>query len=315
MQMFNLGKIEITAAATAVIKSTQRTPQAYLARHQHGDWGAVDDGQRQANMLALQHRRQIDSIYKVDGQPDLLVSTSAGRDCTQILLAIEHRSLDVSAVEGYALWASSYDGGHNPLIVVEQPRVEALLEPLSFTTVLDVGCGTGRHALQLARQGVAVTAIDQSPHMLAVARQAADRDELSIDFQCRSLEDGLPFEACQFDLLVCALMLCHVPDLAGAIQEFHRVLQPGGHLLITDFHPEVIHQGWRTFVDRPGMTYLLPNMAHRRADYLDNVLTSGFTLLDVIDVPINACPEGVLPETAIQKHGDKPFCLILLAQK
>jgi 2-polyprenyl-3-methyl-5-hydroxy-6-metoxy-1,4-benzoquinol methylase len=50
--------------------------------------------------------------------------------------------------------------------------------------------------------------------MLAVARQVAQSEGLPIDFQLLSLDDGLPFEANQFDLLICALMLCHVPDLA-----------------------------------------------------------------------------------------------------
>lgn len=68
--------------------------------------------------------------------------------------------------------------------------------------------------------------------MLAVARLAAQREDLPIDFHLLSLDDGLPFEAGQFDLVICALTLCHVPDLAHALQEFARVLQNGGFLII-----------------------------------------------------------------------------------
>ena len=79
------------------------------------------------------------------------------------------------------------------MIFVEEQQVDRLLAQLSFTKVLDVGTGTGRHALKLARRGASVTALDQSPEMLAVARQAAQRVVLPIDFHLLSLDDGLPF--------------------------------------------------------------------------------------------------------------------------
>src|SRR5437899_1807808 len=102
---------------------------------------------------------------------------------------------EVSTQKGYALWAASYDHENNALIAVEEPRVDALVAALPMTAALDVGTGTGRHALKLARRGVTVTAIDQSPEMLAVAQQAAFIEGLTIDFQLASLDDGLPFES------------------------------------------------------------------------------------------------------------------------
>jgi ubiquinone/menaquinone biosynthesis C-methylase UbiE len=55
-------------------------------------------------------------------------------------------------------------------------------------------------------------------------------------------------------------------------REFYRVLREGGHLLITDFHPDAIADlGWRTHATRPEGTYFLPNMPYTREDYLDAV--------------------------------------------
>ena len=226
---------------------------------------------------------------------------------------------EVSTQEGYARWAASYDQETNALIVLEEAHVGQLLAPLSFSKVLDVGTGTGRHALQLARRGVSVTALDQSPEMLAVAQQAAQREGLSIDFQCASIDDGLPFAAQQFDLVICALMLCHVPDLFHAMQEFARVLQPGGYLLITDFHPDSVHYGWRTRFRQADMIYQLPNMPYTRNDYLAPLAPNGLTLLQAVDLPLRALPARTYPPplTAefIQLHGEMMFCLLLLAQK
>lgn len=54
---------------------------------------------------------------------------------------------EVSAQEGYAMWAASYDLEANGLIFLEQRQVDQLLAPLSYTYVLDLDTGTGRHAL------------------------------------------------------------------------------------------------------------------------------------------------------------------------
>ncbi|WP_241582192.1 class I SAM-dependent methyltransferase, partial [Rosenbergiella nectarea] len=53
----------------------------------------------------------------------------------------------------------------------------------------------------------------------------------------------LPVEDGAVDLVVCALALAHVPDLEPVLAEFARVLRPGGHLVISDMHPEVVARG------------------------------------------------------------------------
>jgi ubiquinone/menaquinone biosynthesis C-methylase UbiE len=222
---------------------------------------------------------------------------------------------EVSVREGYALWASSYDQEHNGLIFVEERQVDRLLAQLSFTKVLDVGTGTGRHALKLARRGASVTALDQSSEMLAVASHAAQREVLPIDFRLLSLEEGLPFEADQFNLLICALMLSHVPDLAHALQEFARVLQHGGFLLITDFHPVHTLYGWKTAFRRAGVTYHLPTVGHPKNDYVETIRACGLTILDVTENLVGEAPEGYLPEDMRRIYADKPLCLSILASK
>jgi ubiquinone/menaquinone biosynthesis C-methylase UbiE len=222
---------------------------------------------------------------------------------------------EVSVQEGYALWAASYDQEKNGLIFIEEQHVERLLAQLSFSKVLDVGTGTGRYALKLARQGVSVTAIDQSPQMLAVAQQTAQREGLSLDFRLHSLENDLPFEAQQFDLLICALTLSHVPNLAHTLQEFARVLQDGGYLLITDFHPVHTIYGWKTAFRRAEVTYQLPTVGYTRDDYLEAITASGLTILEVTDILVGEAPDGYLPEEMLRMYAEKPLCLSILAQK
>jgi len=70
-------------------------------------------------------------------------------------------------------------------------------------SILDVGCGTGRHSIELAKRGHSVTGIDLSQDQLARAREKAAAEKVTIDFQQQDARD-LPFHN-EFDV---AIMLC-----------------------------------------------------------------------------------------------------------
>ncbi len=243
--------------------------------------------------------------------------TASDRARTLLLLSTEFQDREVTSREGYAAWAADYDAVPNPLIAVEQSIVDALLAGIpSGGTAADVGTGTGRLALRLARQGWNVTGYDPSPEMLRVAREAAKANGLSrIEFFQASLDEGLPTASGRFDLLTCALVLCHVPDIGAAVQECARLVRPGGHLLLTDFHPAAIAWGWRTAFMEPGARYRLPNPGHSRDDYLRALSAAGCTLLDVRDIGLDGKPCGDVSTEAVQKRGEPPLCLALLARR
>src|SRR6266700_1125931 len=159
------------------------------------------------------------------------------------------------------------------------------------------------------------TAIDQSLEMLAVAQNTARTEGLPIDFRRASLDHDLPFAQGKFDFLVCALMLCHVADLMHAVQEFFRVLQPGGYLLITAFHPDAIERGWRTNPTIAGIQYLLPNIPHTQTGYIEALTGTGFHILKVIDAIVGEVPDGYLSEAFRSVNENKTLCLIVLAQR
>jgi 2-polyprenyl-3-methyl-5-hydroxy-6-metoxy-1,4-benzoquinol methylase len=71
------------------------------------------------------------------------------------------------------------------------------------TRILDIGCGTGRHAIELAKRGYKITGVDLSENQLNRAQEKAEEAGLAIDFQKQDARN-LPFES-EFDL---AIMLC-----------------------------------------------------------------------------------------------------------
>jgi len=98
--------------------------------------------------------------------------------------------------------------------------------------VLEVGVGTGTNVPHYPADAV-VTGVDISPGMLAEARSrmaALGRPVTLLEADAQRL----PFDDAAFDTVVCALALCSIPQPAVAIQEMHRVLEPGGRLLLLD---------------------------------------------------------------------------------
>lgn len=96
--------------------------------------------------------------------------------------------------------------------------------------VLDIATGTGDLALDIIRSlpGVEVLGTDFCEPMLDIARRRGLRETLVADAMHLPLEDG------SFDVATAAFGLRNMSDYAAALREFHRVLQPGGHLLILE---------------------------------------------------------------------------------
>ena len=89
-------------------------------------------------------------------------------------------------------------------------------------SIVDVGTGTGRAALLLARSGARVTGVDASDAMLAVAQQRAAVDGADVTFQVGDAH-ALPFSDRSFDAAVTLRMLMHTPDWRRCVAELCRV--------------------------------------------------------------------------------------------
>jgi ubiquinone/menaquinone biosynthesis C-methylase UbiE len=98
--------------------------------------------------------------------------------------------------------------------------------------VLDVAIGTGLN-LPHYPPGVRLTGVDLSPVMLAAAEKRAADLGLTVELSEADAEH-LPFDDASFNTVVCTLSLCSVGDDRAAIAEMHRVLRPGGQLLLLD---------------------------------------------------------------------------------
>ena len=97
--------------------------------------------------------------------------------------------------------------------------------------VLDVGTGTGRAALLMARGGARVTAVDASEEMLAVARRRADDEHLAVRFLPGDVH-RLDFGDRTFDVVISLRVLMHAASWSQSVAELCRV---AGRLVIVDY--------------------------------------------------------------------------------
>lgn len=113
----------------------------------------------------------------------------------------------------------------------------AWVDELSLATgaeVLEVGCGTGLFAIELARRGLRVTAVDAANNMLERARKNLARAGVQ---GCVTLmqADGeqVPIAAGRFELAVALGLLPWVPSPVDCLREMVRAVAPAGHLLVS----------------------------------------------------------------------------------
>jgi SAM-dependent methyltransferase len=180
--------------------------------------------------------------------------------------------------EGYDRWSEFYDDYANPLIELETPVVRRMLGEVDGLDVLDVGCGTGRHAIWMSEAGANVTAIDFSAGML---EQAQDKQcSGSLHFLRHDLHDPLPFDGASFDCLLHCLVLDHLQDPGAIIAEFARVLRPAGRAVISVLHPAMYLKGTQARFVHPesGELVLIKNEQYSIPDYIMAVKAAGLEL-------------------------------------
>jgi len=170
--------------------------------------------------------------------------------------------------------------GHSVRTVAERAAWDRILDlvlagrdPLD---ALDAGCGTGFLSFELAARGHRVTGIDFAPAMLAEARRKAVERGASIRFEEADAEQ-LPFSSGSFDLAVSRHLLWTLPHPEAAIDEWIRVLRPGGRLVVIDgqFDPRALAhptENARTSAEYAAIGDQLPFLGGRPREEIETLL-------------------------------------------
>jgi malonyl-CoA O-methyltransferase len=223
--------------------------------------------------------------------------------------------VSVDVLTGYAQWAKSYPAyAHNPLMAIEEQAMLSLLpDDLTEKVCLDLACGSGRYMWLLqARQAERTFGLDYSPNMLLQVSNPKFAEGTQGEIENPKLVCGpflaLPFAADTFDLITCGLAIGHEKNLRHTLAEISRVLQAGGTVVYSDFHPFGTLSGWqRSFTTTHGDTFHLEHYLHLYSDHLQACQAAGLT--------INAVLEPIAGEHAPPGFEQMPVVLVLRAAK
>lgn len=209
----------------------------------------------------------------------------------------------------YDRWAPLYEDDGNPLLALEQPAVHAAVGDPGGLDVLDLGTGTGRHALWLATRGARVTALDFSEGMLAQARTRVGAAQ--VRFIAHDLAQPLPLPDASFDLVVSGLVLEHLDDLPLFFAEARRVLRPGGRAVVSTLHPAMFLRGAQArFTDPDSGALVQPgSVPHPLGAFVMAALQAGFRLQDVLERAPDAPLAATVPRAA--RYLGWPMLLLL----
>ena len=241
--------------------------------------------------------------------------------------AIEQDPVKQQVAAHWGRRAAGFDAdfGHSIRTTAERAAWDRILDLVvgggrGSLDALDVGCGTGFLSLELAGRGHRVTGIDFAPQMLAEARKKAAAQGVAVRFEEGDAEQ-LPFAEGSFDLVMTRHVLWTLPHPEQAIDEWIRVLRPGGRLAAMDsqFDPSVLErspQNARSSAEYAGIGDRLPFLGGRPQSEIEALLRAhgladvgGDPVADLVEAQLKRMTEEGM-ETRVRRRyivwGDKP---------
>lgn len=106
--------------------------------------------------------------------------------------------------------------------------------------ILDIGCGGGILAEELAKNGANITGLDASKKTIKVAKNHAKEKNYDINYLDISLEEHIKISKIKYDAVICFELIEHVPDQLKLIQDISSVCKKGSKLFLSTINRNVI---------------------------------------------------------------------------
>jgi ubiquinone/menaquinone biosynthesis C-methylase UbiE len=179
----------------------------------------------------------------------------------------------------YTNWSATYDLDRNLTRDLDHVVTSKTLANLRCTSVLEIGCGTGKNTALLAHIGQKVFALDFSEGMIERARKKLSHG--NVMFAVADITKLWPCEDGSVDLIVCNLVLEHVHDLSWVFSEAFRVLVHGGHLFVSELHPFRQYEGKKAHFQRDQHTTEIQAFVHHISDFIGAAGDEGLSLKNI----------------------------------
>lgn len=181
--------------------------------------------------------------------------------------------------QAYDEWSDSYDVDENLTRDLDQKVTREVLTNLHFTSILEIGCGTGKNTSFLSQIGDKVHAVDFSEGMIEKAMGKVQAE--NVKFSIMDIAKKWSFDEGSFDLIVCNLVLEHVEDLSFVFSEAARVLEDKGRFFINELHPFKQYEGKKARFDKDGEKVEVDAFVHHISDFVNAAMSNGLKLINL----------------------------------
>jgi ubiquinone/menaquinone biosynthesis C-methylase UbiE len=139
----------------------------------------------------------------------------------------------------------------------EMPFLLSILGPPEGKRVLDLACGSGRHAVFLAVEGAEVIGLDTSKTMIQMAKKHAQSEDVKVNFIVADMKDILSVVEGSFDFVTCLgnslALLPEIESVRQVLRGVHEIMKIGGSFVAQMLNFEEIHwTGFRSFPPKTG---------------------------------------------------------------
>lgn len=186
--------------------------------------------------------------------------------------------MDIKAA--YNVWADQYDTNNNKTRDLEAEALKETLYGMSFSSCLEIGCGTGKNTAWFVSKVESVVAVDLSDKMLATAKPKIKSGNVKfIQADINSDWDFLNEE--KFDLTTFSLVLEHIEDLNKIFEQLKKVVKPEGYVYIGELHPFKQYSGTKARFETADGLQIVTCFNHHISDFTHAATKTGFRVLQI----------------------------------
>jgi len=179
--------------------------------------------------------------------------------------------------DAYNNWAVQYDTNKNLTRDLEGVVLKSMLKDLTFTSCLEIGCGTGKNTSWLILKCDEVIAVDFSEAMLDKAKEKISSPK--VKFVKADILEDWQFISSKVDLVLFSLVLEHIQSLGLIFLKTRETLNSGGYVYIGELHPFKQYSGSKARFETEEGMQVLECYTHHFSDFIGAATSSGFRLV------------------------------------
>lgn len=180
-------------------------------------------------------------------------------------------------INHYDTWAPHYDSNINPTRDLDKLVTKKSLCNITFSNVLELGCGTGKNTEWLSTKADNLIGLDFSEGMLDLARYKITSE--NVTFIKANLNGKWPVDNNAFELATINLTLEHIENLDHIFNSVFTKLTKSGKCFVCELHPKKQLAGSKARFKEKGTEIVLDVFQHLEHDYIQSAEKAGLTLL------------------------------------